>query len=150
MWNSSFRILILQICVSITAIFNWTFGTCPLILFSHLSYFISLYPFALLSGGFGELYLAIILLSSFSLPHFNFQKFFYVLWILAFFLTDCSHFLIVIFSFLSLWDICSTLICHVLFPPCKGSVFPKSLFPSSFACLLFCVPMLSSTGIRAL
>lgn len=105
-------------------------GTCPLILLSHLSYFMPLHLFALLSGGFGELYCVMILLSFF-LSHFNFWELFYVLWMLGFFF---FFFLNWLFSFHSCnisfyrWDICSAFICHVLFPPCMGPIFSKPFF----------------------
>lgn len=129
---------------SMTPIFRgWGPGTCPLILLSHLSYFMPfhLFAFPLYSGGFGELYRVMILLSFFffSLSHFNFWELFYVLWMLGFLFFSFEltgliaqlHYILLSLRYLEHFYF------HVLFPPFMALFSPSHFFFVCFSLIFF-------------
>lgn len=129
---------------SMTPIFRgWGPGTCPLILLSHLSYFMPfhLFAFPLYSGGFGELYRVMILLSFFffSLSHFNFWELFYVLWMLGFsflfFWTDWSHCTVALYPLIT--EIFGALLFSCFISSLHGPVFSKPFFLCLFLSYFF-------------
>lgn len=127
-WNSGLAFLILQIYSCITPTFSfWTSRMCTLIFLSLLFYVTSS-----LCSAFWRIWWASACNNfEFFLPHFNFQKLFYVLWMLGFFVclfwSDCSHFIVAIYSLISLKYL-QYFICHALFPPYMGSVLSKLCF----------------------
>ena len=118
---------------SITPIFSHQSSqTCPLIFLSHFSYFISLYPFALLLRGFDELYFI-------SFDFFLFFSYHILILKSTFMYSQCQRFFFgsvlngqLQYILLLLSDICSSFTCHVLFTLCMGSLFSKSHFFSLF------------------